>query len=100
MKEQKRKSQVACDCAMQLWLVPFDKTDLTVKEGFDGRRISGYQNVNDTKTVGQPLFHPFFPLSLFFYISSLAICNLLFAQKCFLSELSLFSVIILRYVCG
>lgn len=35
MKERKRKPQVAFDCVMQLWPVPFDKTDLTVKEGFE-----------------------------------------------------------------
>lgn len=43
------ESRAACNCAVQLWLVPFDKTDLAIKEGFDRERIRGYESVSDTK---------------------------------------------------
>lgn len=44
-----RERATTCNCAVQLWLVPFDKTDLAVKNGFDKGRISGYESISDTK---------------------------------------------------
>jgi hypothetical protein len=65
-----------CNCAVQLWLVPFDKTDPAIKEGFGGRgggieRIGG-QSVTDTKTGLSPALSLSLSLSLSFSLSLLS----------------------------
>lgn len=96
-REQGSEPRATCNCAVQLWLVPFDKTDLAVKNGFDKGIISGYESISDTKAspvrsfIFVSLSHPFFSpislahLSLSLSLAGLAICKSLSARKCFLS---------------
>lgn len=95
-REQGSEPQATCNCAVQLWLVPFDKTDLAVKNGFDKGRISDYESISDTKasqfgvsSLSLFLIPSSRPspslISPFLSLAGLAICKSLSARKCFLS---------------